>query len=127
MGFAISEIDHQSKNHPGKCGKQSSVIERIDHGGANKNTQDGNQRNQWCFKWTNTFRIIYSHHPNTTQTNTKANKVPMLVRSPATLPGIKAEKVPTNTNRIKFDLYGVLYFLWRSENAFGNRPSVDMV
>lgn len=37
-------------------------------------------------------------------TNTKANKVPILVRSPATLPGTKHAKAPTNTNNIKLDL-----------------------
>ena len=37
-------------------------------------------------------------------TNTKANKVPKLVKSPATLPGTKAANRPTNTNRIQFDL-----------------------
>ena len=37
-------------------------------------------------------------------TNTKANRVPKLVKSPATLPGTKAANKPTNTNRIQFDL-----------------------
>src|ERR1700761_3283819 len=37
-----------------------------------------------------------------------ASNVPIEVRSPATLPGIKAPKKPTNTNKIRFDLYGVL-------------------
>ena len=37
-------------------------------------------------------------------TNTKANKVPNEVKSPATLPGTKAAKAPTNTNKIQLDL-----------------------
>src|SRR5687768_15364018 len=43
-------------------------------------------------------------------TNTNANRVPILVRSPARLPGTKAAKAPTKTKRIRFDLYGVLNF-----------------
>ena len=38
------------------------------------------------------------------QTSTNASRVPIDVRSPATLPGINAPKKPTNKNRIIFDL-----------------------
>ena len=38
-------------------------------------------------------------------TNTKANKVPNEVKSPATLPGTNAAKAPTNTNNKIFDFY----------------------
>lgn len=41
-------------------------------------------------------------------TNTKAKSVPILVKSPATLPGINPPKIPTKANRIMLDLYGVL-------------------
>lgn len=37
-------------------------------------------------------------------TNTKANKVPKLVRSPATCPGTNAANAPTKKKRIQFDL-----------------------
>ena len=37
-------------------------------------------------------------------TITKANRVPMLVKSPATLPGTNAANRPTNTNKIMLDL-----------------------
>ena len=37
-------------------------------------------------------------------TNTKANKVPIDVKSPATLPGTNPANNPTKTKRIKFDL-----------------------
>ena len=42
-------------------------------------------------------------------TNTKANKVPNDVKSPATLPGTKAANAPTKTNKIQLDVYRVLY------------------
>ncbi len=37
-------------------------------------------------------------------TNTKANKVPNEVKSPATLPGTSAANAPTYTNKIQLDL-----------------------
>lgn len=37
-------------------------------------------------------------------TNTKANKVPKLVKSPATLPGTNAANKPTKINKIQLDL-----------------------
>ena len=57
------------------------------------------------------------------QTRINANKVPILVKSPATLPGIKAAKAPTKANKIQFDLKGVLYLGCNSENNLGNKPS----
>ena len=57
------------------------------------------------------------------QTNTNANKVPILVRSPVMSPGNKVAKPPTNKNNIQLDLNGVLNFLCKSENAPGKRPS----
>lgn len=56
-------------------------------------------------------------------TKINANKVPMLVKSPATLPGINAAKAPTNANKTQFDLKGVLYLGCKSENNFGSKPS----
>lgn len=38
------------------------------------------------------------------QTKINANKVPILVKSPATEPGTNAAKKPTNKNKIIFDL-----------------------
>src|SRR5688572_27739358 len=61
-----------------------------------------------------------------THTNTNANKVPKLVKSPATLPGTKPANNPTNTNSNAFDLKGVRNFGCSSENTFGTRPSFDM-
>ena len=46
-----------------------------------------------------------------THTNTKANKVPILVRSPVISPGNSVASPPTNQNNIQFDLNGVLNFL----------------
>src|SRR5829696_7744658 len=40
-------------------------------------------------------------------TSINANKVPMLVISPAISPGTNAAKNPTKTKRIRLDLYGV--------------------
>ena len=57
-------------------------------------------------------------------TKINANKVPILVKSPATLPGIKAAKAPTKANNTQFDLNGVLYFGCKSENNFGSKPSL---
>ena len=41
------------------------------------------------------------------QTNTNANKVPMLVSVPVRLSGIKPAIAPVNNNKIRLDLYGV--------------------
>ena len=60
------------------------------------------------------------------QTSTKANSVPILVKSPVISPGNNVAKPPTNRNNIQFDLKGVLNFLCKSENAPGNKPSWDI-
>src|SRR5689334_9584566 len=52
-------------------------------------------------------------------TNTNANRVPILVRSPVISPGNRVAKPPTNTNNIQFDLNGVLNFEWSWANAPG--------
>ena len=52
-----------------------------------------------------------------------ANKVPMLVISPTTSPGMKAANAPVNTKKRRFDFHGVRYFGWMSENTFGTSPS----
>jgi len=62
-----------------------------------------------------------------TQTRINANNVPILVKLPATSPGMNPAKPPTKTNKMIFDLYGVLNLGCNSENAFGNKPSVLMV
>src|SRR5690348_3697143 len=59
-------------------------------------------------------------------TNTNANKVPMLVRSPVISPGNKVAKPPTNKNNIQLDLNGVLNFECNCANVPGNNPSFDM-
>src|SRR4030095_13365990 len=68
--------------------------------------------------------ILIIHTP--IQTNTNANKVPILVRSPVMSPGNKVAKPPTKRNNIQFDLNGVLNFLCKSENAHGKRPCGDI-
>src|SRR5262245_40546515 len=60
------------------------------------------------------------------QTSTKANRVPMLVKSPVISPGNKVARPPTNKNSIQFDLKGVLNFLCSCENAPGSNPSFDI-
>ena len=65
------------------------------------------------------LKIIIPAH-----TKINANKVPILVKSPATLPGIKAANAPTKANNTQFDLNGVLYFGCKSENIFGSKPSL---
>ena len=54
-------------------------------------------------------------------TSTNANRVPIEVRSPATLPGTNAANKPTKTNRIILLLYGVLNLGCKAEKAFGKR------
>src|SRR5687767_3803689 len=61
-----------------------------------------------------------------THTSTNANKVPKLVKSPATLPGTNPANNPTNTNKRRFDLNGVRNVGCSSENTFGTSPSFDM-
>ena len=61
------------------------------------------------------------HTPAHTSMN--ANSVPMLVISPTMSPGTKAANSAVNTKKSRFDLYGVWYFGWISENTFGTRPS----
>src|SRR5215510_9309062 len=60
------------------------------------------------------------------QTNTNANKVPILVRSPVISPGNKVARPPTNKNNIQFDLNGVLNFLCNCEKVPGSNPSFDI-
>src|SRR5690242_6506563 len=60
------------------------------------------------------------------QTNTNANNVPKLVKSPATLPGTIPANNPTKTSNSKFDLNGVRNVGCNSENTFGTRPSFDI-
>src|SRR5688572_16210020 len=61
-----------------------------------------------------------------THTKTKANNVPKLVKSPATLPGTNPANNPTNTNKSRFDLNGVRNVGCSSENTFGTSPSLDI-
>ena len=51
-------------------------------------------------------------------TNTKANNVPKLVKSPATLPGTKPPKRETNTSKIQLALNGVRNLECNSEKTF---------
>src|SRR5437762_5987589 len=60
-------------------------------------------------------------------TNTKANKVPILVISPTTLSGINAANKETKTKNTHCDLYGVRCLGCTSENTEGTSPSLDMV
>ena len=60
------------------------------------------------------------------QTKMKANKVPILVISPTISPGIKAANKPTMTKITRLALYGVLYLVCKSPNAYGNKPSFQM-
>src|SRR6185503_15659172 len=61
------------------------------------------------------------------QTSTKANRVPIEVRSPATVPGTNPANKPTNTNNTILLLYGVRNFGCRSQNILGSKPSDDIV
>ena len=61
-----------------------------------------------------------------THTNTKANKVPKLVRSPATLPGTNPAKAPTKMRSSQFALKGVRCTGCNSENTLGTNPSLDI-
>src|SRR5215510_795271 len=60
------------------------------------------------------------------QTSTKANRVPILVRSPVISPGNNVARPPTNKNNIQFDLKGVLNLLCNCEKAPGSNPSFDI-
>ena len=54
-------------------------------------------------------------------TSTKANKVPNDVKSPATLPGTKAAKAPTNQGfHIDQALNGVAVATWRNQPNHNN-------
>ena len=57
-------------------------------------------------------------------TKVKANSVPMLHISPATLAGTKAANRPTNTMKSRLLRAGVRYFSWICENNGGNKPSL---
>src|SRR5579863_3424846 len=59
-------------------------------------------------------------------TMTKANRVPMLVISPTTESGRKAEKGDTKSMNKRFERHGVRNFGWMSEKTLGTRPSRDM-
>ena len=56
-------------------------------------------------------------------TNMNANKVPMLVISPTTLPGTKAANKLTNTMKNKLERAGVRNRLCSYEKTEGNNPS----
>lgn len=61
------------------------------------------------------------------QTSTNARRVPIEVRSPATLPGTKPANSPTKTKSMILLLYGVLNLGCKSEKTLGKSPSEDMV
>lgn len=58
------------------------------------------------------------------QTNTKANKVPMLVKSYTNFGVTKNIGIPTTKPVISVENAGVWYFGCISENFFGNNPSL---
>ena len=61
-----------------------------------------------------------------TQTTTKANSVPMEVRSPAMEPGMKAAKAPTKSEQEHVGLVGRAELGVQVGEEAGSRPSFDM-
>src|SRR5690554_6684642 len=70
------------------------------------------------------FGIVFRSTNTPRQTNINANKVPILVISPTTLPGTKAANKLMNTKKNKFDLKGVLSLECKVENNLGTSPSL---
>src|SRR5690606_8190120 len=68
--------------------------------------------------------IVFLRTKTPIQTRINANKVPILVISPTTLPGTKAAKMLTNKRKNKLDLCGVRNLGWMAEKTFGTSPSL---